>query len=115
MRQIGTIELLRTRVYPLDPMNRANDATTVVVDPGRYPLYEDGISIFWVMTGRVNVGLFSRLGDGMFMMGSHDQPSDVEVKFPSPTFGPDEWDDFLAQPHCKPGHPEQRFIIRTGS
>jgi hypothetical protein len=112
MEQIGTVEILKTRVYALDDAV-AHDAaaTTVVVEPGTFPLYLDGISYFWMLTGRINTGRSRRLGDGIFSMSSFDEAGGPEVTFPSKTFGPDEWDEFTAEPTCTEGHPEQRLRI----
>jgi len=112
MEQIGEVEILRTRVYPLDAALRDEPhATTVVVEPGSFPLYQDGISRFWLMSGRVNVGRMHRLGDGIFALSGNDQPSDVVVTFPSRVFGPDEWAEFVAEPACSEGSHEQRLRI----
>jgi hypothetical protein len=111
--RIGYVEILRTRVYPLDAaLGYDSAATTVVVAPGVYPLWRDGISHFWMMTGHVNSGRMHRLGDGIFSMMSADEAGGPEVTFPSKVFGPDEWADFLAEPTCTEGHPEQRLRVR---
>lgn len=112
--QIGTVEVLRTRVYPLDPeMGREPLATTVVVEPGTYPVYRDFDAYYWMMTGRINARGSTKIGDGLFSMLNRDEASGPEVTFPSRRYGPDEWTDFIAEPTCTEGHPEQRlrFVV----
>lgn len=110
--QIGTVEILRFRVYALDAaMNHDQFATTVGVQPGVFPLYRDGISTYWVMEGNINTGGMHRLGDGIFSMTPGDVPDGPEVKFPSKTFGPDEWDEMVQDPACIEGSPAQRLRI----
>ena len=108
---IGSIEILRTRVYNLDPECRGDLCTTVVVDPGAYDLYCDGISTYWMMRGHLNMRGSWRMGDGLFGLHSSDEPSDIEVTFPSRRFGPDEWADLLSSPECTEGHDGQRLRI----
>lgn len=112
MIPIGTIELLRLRVYGLDAECHCDAASTVVVDPGEYPLYSDGLSTFWVMRGRLNRRGIWRLGDGMFSMQNADEPSDIEVTFPSKRFGTDEWANLLTSPEFTDGHDGQRLRVR---
>jgi hypothetical protein len=96
-KQIGTVEITRVRIYRLDPAARDDDplATTVVVQPGTYPVYLDGLSRYWRMTGTVNHRAY-RMGDGMFAMNEGDVPSEDEVTFYSRRLGPDEWAEMLA-------------------
>src|SRR5262245_16311382 len=103
MTKIGTVEILRHRIYPLDAESRDELRTTVVVEPGIYDVYGDGLSTFWLMRGHVNPRSIRRMGDGLFMMQPSDQSSDVEVQFPSQVFGPDEFADLLAGPECAEG------------
>lgn len=115
MKVIGEVELLRERAYPLDaecgPAGQ-HVYTEVVVPPGTYPLYGDGLTTFIVFTGLPNIGRVFRLGDGLMTA----QTADVvdtdwpEVTFMSRRWGPDEWEDFTADPMCAPG-PEQRMRI----
>ena len=102
-QQIGTVRITRTRVYLLDPMARADDtlATTVLVDPGEYPVYQDGISRYWRMTGTLNHQYY-RMGDGAFAMNDGDVPSADEVVFYSRRYGPDEWEELLAGFEAEP-------------
>lgn len=94
-RQIGTITISRPRVYPLDPA-AMDGPTTVVVQPGEYPVYLDGFTRYWRMTGTLNHQMFSRLGDGMFSMSRSDAPSEDDVVFYSRRYGPDEWAELTA-------------------
>ncbi len=63
------------------------------------------------MTGRVNTRGFFKLGDGIFSMNSFDAASDIEVMFPSKRYGPNEFEEFIQEPVCTEGHPEQRMRI----
>ena len=96
-QQIGTVRVTRTRIYQLDPqaLERWNPAT-VIVEPGEYPLYLDGFTRYWRMTGVLN-HRSARLGDGMFTMNSADVPSEDDVVFYSRRYGPDEWAGLLAE------------------
>lgn len=115
MDQIGTVELLRLRVYGLDPECHCGTGSTVVVQSGEYPLYSDGLSTFWVMRGELNKRGIWRMGDGMFSMHTADEPSGVEVTFPSKRFGPDEWADLLISPEFTDGHESQRLRVRIAA
>lgn len=110
-QQIGTLEPLRERIYPLDPLSDLDHPhTEVVVVPGQqFPVYTDGFSVFWMMNGVINIGRIQRMGDGMFRMQTCDVMSTVEVLFPSKTYGPDEWIDLLAHRTYTDGDPEQRM------
>ena len=109
--RIGTIELLRMRVYNLDAYAHDPGAQTVVVEPGHYGLYRDGDTTYWVMRGKLNMRIW-RIGDGTFMALGSDEPSDVEVVFPSRRFGPDEWVELLASPELTDGSAGQRLRVR---
>ncbi len=39
--KIGTVEMLTTRIYPLDFRNEQPDRTEVIVEPGVYDLHSD--------------------------------------------------------------------------
>lgn len=109
--QIGEIEILARRVYRLDAEATDPHATTVVVEPGRYPIYRDGFSTFWSMQGNLNRSGFWRMGDGMFGVHAGDEPSDIEVTFPSKRFGEDEWAELLAGPEFAEGQSTQRLRV----
>ena len=110
MKKIGTVETLRLRIYDLDAEAHSPTASTVVVEPGTYDLYSDGLSTFWMMRGNLNRRGVWRMGDGMFSMQPGDESSGIEVVFPSRRFGPDEWDELLASSTCAEG-PDQRLRI----
>lgn len=110
MKQIGTVEVLRTRTYAIDA-DTPEPRVEVVVEPGVFPLYEDGLARYWMMTGRVNASNFKRHGDGIFIAGGGDRPTGPEVTFPSRWFGPDEFAALVAHPTATEGNPEQRLRI----
>ena len=112
-KHIGSVEILRSRIYNLDPYTGSDPtATAVVVEPGVYPLLSDGYSHVWVMTGKLN-GQFLRRGDGLILAtkGANAMPLNIDVTFPSKLFGPDDWKELLAYPENREGHPEQRIRI----
>lgn len=98
-RRIGTVRIHRQRYYPLDPVAASAaqtlglSYTDVAVEPGDYPLMRDGMSTWWEMTGRVNMGRIRRLGDGVFTITPADDPTGPEVQFMSPVYGDDEFAD----------------------
>jgi hypothetical protein len=95
--QIGTVRITRPRIYKLDPWASDNyNPATAIVEPGEYPVYRDGLSHYWRMTGVLNHRSV-RLGDGMFTMNGSDVPSEDDVVFYSLRYGPDEWADLLAE------------------
>ena len=111
-REVGTVEILRERVYPLDPNTGDSPvASTVVVAPGVYPLWRVADATYWMMSGHLNSGGFDKIGDGLFVMRAGDGADGPQVTFPSRRFGPDEWAAFLADPSCVEGDPEQRLRI----
>jgi hypothetical protein len=111
-RHIGSVEVLRSRIYPIDPYNKDQLATEVIVEVGHYPLYFNGYSHLWVMTGKLN-GQFLRRGDGLMLAfkGANAFPLDITVQFPSKLFGPDDWRDLMEHESTLEGHPEQRLRI----
>jgi hypothetical protein len=111
MNRIGSIEILRLRVYNLDSECHCDTATSVVVQPGRYDLYRDGDMIFWMLKGRLNLRGFHRLGDGLFVLHEGDVESDIEVVIPTKRFGPKEWASLLDEDGFTEGHPEQRIRV----
>ncbi len=111
-KQIGTVEILVDRTYPLDP--EASDLgfrTEVIVKPGVYPLYRDKLATFWMMEGVLNDGWYRRHGDGMFTHSARDIPSEFSVRFPSRRMGEDEFAELRRHTVCKEGHPDQRIRI----
>lgn len=110
IEQVGTVDVLATRIYPLDAAMRHDpDATTVYVPAGTYPVFQEHDTYYWVMTGRINGRGFRKLGDGMFSINQGDSPAGPEVKFPSATFGAEQFREFLAEPVCREGDPGQRL------
>lgn len=109
--KIGTVEILVTRIYPLDAKNLSKDRTEVIVSPGTYDLYMDHEARYWMMTGKVNLRGFHKIGDGMFMGVPFDKSSDIEVVFPSDRFGPRAWNDLMASPEWQEGDPRQRLRL----
>lgn len=110
--QIGTVEILRTRVYRLDPQTEDHPlATEVVVAPGVYPLYRQYDAFWWMMTGYINGRGSTKIGDDLFMMGGGDRVYGPAVTFPSRRYGLEQWSDFLAEDVCTEGHSSQRLRI----
>lgn len=113
-KHVGTVEILRTRLYNLDPYNKDITATEVIVEPGVYPLLSDGYSHVWVMKGVLN-GQFLRRGDGLMLAQIKGDvnaiPLNIPVEFPSKLFGPDDWKELLADPTCEEGGVAQRLRI----
>lgn len=111
-KHVGTVEILISRIYSLDPYANPQLSTEAIVEPGVYPLLSDGYSYVWVMTGVLN-GQFLRRGDGLFIAAKEANaiPTNIGVTFPSKLFGPDEWKELLDDRTCREGDPEQRLRI----
>lgn len=93
--QIGTVRITRTRIYPLDPWIPSHvRGAEVIVEPGEYPVFRDGLSYYWRMTGVLDHGSY-RMGDGLFAMNEGDVRSEDEVVFYSLRRGPDEWREMV--------------------
>ena len=92
---VGTVEILRMRVYPIDPKGRGDDDTTVCVQPGSYPVYRKLDQFCFVMDGKVNERIES-LGDGLYALHSGDSPTGVPVSFPSRLMDRDTLDELIA-------------------
>jgi hypothetical protein len=111
--QIGTVEVLRLRVYP------APGGGDTAVPPGVYPLIRepDG-TIRWLMRGRRSTWSQPRveeLGDGMFSVsGGGDMPRGKEIDVPSPGMDQEQFRSFLADPLVRDGGPDQRLRIKVG-
>lgn len=110
-KQVGTVEVLAARVYALDP-STADPSTFAVVEPGVYPLYELGDARFWVMDGTLNVGGLQKIGDGLLISTPYDEASDIPVKFPTRSWGPRQWKEFVAEETALEGHKDQRIRIQ---
>lgn len=109
--QIGTVEVLKLRNYAIDSES-PQPRTEVIVAPGIFPLYKEGLSHFWLMTGTLNLGGVKRMGDGLFIQTPGDIPSDIKVTFPSRFMGPDEFNNLQLHPQATEGDPEQRIRIK---
>jgi hypothetical protein len=110
---VGAVEILRLRIYPLDSETADHDlSTSIVVEPGAYPLYRYMDAYFWMMTGRINRRGFTKIGDGLFGMSGSDEPIGPLVTFPSQRFGPEQLADLMAEPSATEGHPDQRLRFR---
>ena len=83
-------------------------STSVIVEPGEYPVYWDDGAVYWLMTGRLNSRGGQKIGDGMFVMGGGDRPHGPDVTFPSRSYGPEQFADFLREEVCVEG-PAQRL------
>lgn len=115
-RQIGTVEVLRPRVYPIDPAvaDRPLSATAWVA-PGTFPVYRKYDAVMWIMRGNLNER-HAKIGDGLFSFTDSDVPTGLEVQFPSPTFGIEQFEAFLAEPICQPGSSQRlRFSLTDGA
>jgi hypothetical protein len=106
--QVGTVEILRLRIYPIDPMAEDSPLRTyVAVEPGVYPVFRKFDAYRWMMEGRINKRT-AKIGDGLFEMNAGDMPTGPEVRFSSQVFGAEQFAEFLNDPMCQPG-PEQRL------
>lgn len=112
--QVGTVEITRLRIYPLDPMAHDDGLRTdVIVQPGEYPVFcLGGMTWYWQMTGTLN-GRDVRLGDGLGILRDGDVATPDEVVFYSPRFGPNEWADMLSEAES-PGS-ALRFHVETNA
>jgi len=113
--QIGTVEILRDRVYPRFPETDSDQ--TVYVEAGEWPVYRDDRgNIYWEMTGKPSRrrGSFQSLGDGMYMSTEWDELLDDEdIIFKSKAYTRDEFIDFAENhPQTQPGD-AQRLIFKV--
>lgn len=110
-KHVGTVEILRQRIYNLDPYAQTVLATEAIVEPGFYPLMSDGLSYVWLMNGVLN-GHFLRRGDGLFFAGEGNaMPTNIPISFQSKLFGEDDWAELLSHETTIEGHPDQRLRI----
>lgn len=107
--QVGIVEVLKARVYPIDPTAEHPLRTEAWVDPGVYPVYRKADAFRWMLTGRINERP-EKIGDGLFVLHSSDNPVGQEVVFPSRTYGSEQFEEFLRDPICVSG-PEQRLVF----
>lgn len=109
VEQVGTVEILRTRTYPINACDPSG--ASALVEPGVFKLYRDDLgATFWLMQGELNSNDMSgirRAGDGMFIVGAPDE----SIEFRSRTFGAEEWAEMKAHPTATEGDPQQRLRI----
>lgn len=110
--RIGSVEILRVRIYPADPASALGKGADILVPAGTYPVYRNAEGeTRWVMTGKRNRREVKteRLGDGLFSLAARDVPERGDwLEVPSPTFSRDGFEEFLTDELCNPG-PEQRL------
>jgi hypothetical protein len=120
---IGTVELLRLRVYTIDP---ADDVTNLsdasaIVKPGTYPPYQDADGYWFKLTGSVNRRgvTVEPLWPGTFAMHRHgDEATSKKVTVPSRRFTAEKLAELLTvDPMFREGDPQQRlrFHFEPGS
>jgi hypothetical protein len=110
-KKVGTVEILVTRVYPVDPRNHNSDRTEAIVPPGVFDLYRQIDAYFWVMRGEINLRGIHQLGHGIFLGNPADEGSGITIEFPSDYFCDVEFRDCLAWPEFIEGHPRQRVRV----
>jgi hypothetical protein len=96
--RIGTVDVLRLRIYPLDAESSLDSGRFVVVTPGEYPLYRTGDATYWMLTGQLNARDWHRIGDGLFLAGGSPRGEGPPVTFPSQIYGPDAFAKLLKDP-----------------
>jgi hypothetical protein len=112
--QVGTVELLALRLYPIDPHATGALHTEVAVEPGVYPVFRKYDAYRWVMRGKINERN-EKIGDGLYALYGYDRPTGPEVEFSSPTFGAEQFAELLAEPVCQPGSQQRlRFTLSGG-
>lgn len=116
LTQIGTVEVTRTRVYPL-PGAKTTDTATAQVPPGHYPVLRqsDG-AVFWLMSARrsdveVSATPIESATGGMFALSANDKrPQGKPFMITSPVFPAGEFADFAADAALDPASPV-RFTL----
>jgi hypothetical protein len=120
LTQIGTVEVLRLRVYPL-PGAKLTDKDTAHVQPGIYPLMRqaDG-GVFWIMPARRSDAevttrhLDDRPVGGLMALNIQDnRPSGKPFMILSPVFTAEEFADWVADSKTDPETPV-RFTLTEG-
>lgn len=104
--QIGTVELLRTRVFLLDPLSRVQ-GLEAVVEPQVCPLMLYEGQRFWVMRGHINAKSVPSLT-------AHEiqQLKGFEVSFPSRSFDETQWRELRNTVATRQGDSDQFLRIR---
>jgi hypothetical protein len=108
--QIGTVEVLRFRIYN-------TESGSMAVDPGVYPvLRHPDRHVSLMLTGRKNhrtPGSFEVLEPGLFALNSPvDDPTGEPVEFPYGYWSPSEFEELLRWKGATDGQPEQRLRFR---
>lgn len=97
----GEVEVLRLRVYPVDPYGDYETnplATHASVLPGRFPIYKNDFGARrWVMTGTISERN-GKISDGLFLLGGGDTTDGIPISVTSKVFGPEEWLELIADP-----------------
>jgi hypothetical protein len=106
--QVGTVEILRLRVY-------TTEKGEYVVEPGIYPVFHDARTgrYSYLLEGRSSERIepsFQPIGEGMFMV----RPGGDKVSGPATTFPYGYWSevefaDLLTDPSATEGDPQQRL------
>lgn len=113
---IGTVLIRKARVYPLDATNNDGLRQEAYVPEGEYYVMRDVDAIFWMMDGFLNQSPRSprKIGDGMYLLSKEgDEPTNIEVHFPSRIYGVEEFKKFMAEDFlCRPGI-DQRLVFRV--
>lgn len=118
-RQVGTVNILRERLYPRFPSKpgkttMSNDDQPVRVDAGRWPVYrgENGL-IYWEMQGELVKfePYFQSLGDGLFASGTRIEPQGELVIFKSTTFTEEEFAEFRDTDPAVVGDESERRLV----
>jgi hypothetical protein len=107
--QVGTVELLRHRVYK-------TEAGDMFVEPGTYPvLRHPDEHLSFMLTGRLNhrtPGSFEVLEPGLLAVNSPvDEQSGKPVEFPYGYWSPKQFADLQGWEGVLEGHPGQRLRI----
>lgn len=117
---IGTVEILKTREYAVNPDDNVMTTTvTAMVQPGIFPLFRQNDRIFWEMTGEVCYQQpeveFEDIPDmegAFFMHLPSVKPTGNTITFPSKSFTCDDFEDFRTNdPLTNPDSPHYRLAI----
>jgi hypothetical protein len=107
---IGTVEILRHRVY-------TTDSGDLSVSPGVYPIHRSEFGIYsFMLRGRLSKWVapeMETLEPGMFMIRpGGDKPRGSELPCPYGHWTPKAFAELLADPVATEGHPDQRLRFR---
>lgn len=114
--QVGIVELLVDRIYPLDPDSRDPYRAEAMVLSGTYPVFRDAAGrYFWRMAGTVSRYVTTRdLGHGAFTLEVGDRAVGPEVVLRSQYFTRQDLAEFVeSDPLCVEGPARRlRFSLR---